>query len=546
MYSLQDVELFILFLTTINTMNFIDRGIVPGATDEFTTFIDDTLNDPSSPSLFIGLLQSAFIVGICFASPVFATLSHSYNTFSIILSGMIVWTVSAVISGSAYFVNSYELLLFGRVLSGVGEAAFLCCTSPWIATNAPSVSKSKWLAVFFSAMPIGTALGYVYSSVIAATIGWQWSFFIEALYMCPMLCVLQYMSIRFPLLRSGERHFPDKGNSLSEEVRESLLGQEASGALTRLSDACSAGEIGMEVDETDDDLIKGDQDLVSTNSNSTVKPSMLEEVTIVISYPCYVYITLGYGALTAVLIGLATFGSAFFLGLDYFDSQVEASTAFGAIVSLAGVVGFPMGGLIVDRLVKRRDAASALEGKSSEHSDLIESSLVMTAAASVALVLYAMLYLIREKFAFFGLIFLATTAVFVCNAATSVGVIYSVPVPNRPFGIAFNGIVMHLIGDVPSPLVAGVLKDHFASGCIGDDDSVSTSDACRDDAPGIRLVMLLISLWLVWCSVFFGLSYLHALRMERVDNESLDRESRINQKNPLITLDEDENKDQPS
>lgn len=67
--------------------------------------------------------------------------------------------------------------------------------------------------------------------------------------------------------------------------------------------------------------------------------------------------------------------------------------------------------------------------------------------------------------------------------------------------------------------MAGALKDQFASGCIGDDDSVSTSDACRDDAPGIRLVMLLLSLWLSWCTVFYGLSYLHALKMERNDNE---------------------------
>jgi hypothetical protein len=66
--------------------------------------------------------------------------------------------------------------------------------------------------------------------------------------------------------------------------------------------------------------------------------------------------------------------------------------------------------------------------------------------------------------------------------------------------------------------VAGVLKDHLASGCIGDDDAVSTSDACRDDAPGIRLVMLLISLWLVWCTVFYGCSYIYALKMERDDN----------------------------
>jgi hypothetical protein len=96
---------------------------------------------------------------------------------------------------------------------------------------------------------------------------------------------------------------------------------------------------------------------------------------------------------------------------------------------------------------------------------------------------------------------------------------YSIPIANRPFGIAFNTIWMHLLGDVPSPLIAGYLKDSLASGCVGDDDGVSTSDACRDDAPGIRLTMLLICLWLVWCTLFFGLSYWHALKTDKVNEE---------------------------
>lgn len=96
---------------------------------------------------------------------------------------------------------------------------------------------------------------------------------------------------------------------------------------------------------------------------------------------------------------------------------------------------------------------------------------------------------------------------------------------------------VYYAGDVPSPLVAGVLKDHFASGCIGDDDAVSTSDACRDDAPGIRLVMLLISLWLVWCTVFYGLSYLHALSMERDINRCKDDDENQKDRSSLLRTD---------
>lgn len=369
-------------------------------------------------------------------------------------------------------------------------------------------------------------MGYIYSSILATSIGWQWAFFIEAVYMFPLLCFLYYMSIKFPLVPSGMRHFPDQvagddDEGENEDLKHSLLHEavdEGESALVRLSSVCSEGDIGLDPDADEE------------SEPLAPHPSFMEEIRTVVSYPCYVYITLGYGALTAVLIGLATFGSSFFLGLSLFDSEVAASTAFGAIVSVAGVLGFPVGGLIVDRLVKKHKKACELMGTSTVHGDLIMSALVMTVSGTVGLGLYAMLFFVRSKFLFLGGIFIATTAIFVCNAATSVGLIYSIPIVNRPFGIAFNAIVMHLIGDVPSPLVAGVLKDHFASGCIGDDDSVSTSDACRDDAPGIRLVMLLISLWLVWCTVFYGLAYLHALTMERRENASCINDDDANEK----------------
>ncbi len=57
-------------------------------------------------------------------------------------------------------------------------------------------------------------------------------------------------------------------------------------------------------------------------------------------------------------------------------------------------------------------------------------------------------------------------------------------------------------------LYSGYLKDTLAPGCTGDDDSVSTSSDCRDDKDGLRLTMLLITLWLFWCSAFFGLAWL--------------------------------------
>ena len=269
------------------------------------------------------------------------------------------------------------------------------------------------------------------------------------------------MSITFPLIRSGVRHFADKSEKTDDKdggdtqvaddnMNKSLIGDtntHEDSAVRRISDVCSSTDIGLLNDVTDAD--KKSFDLVDNDnagSECHKKPTVWEEIGIVLSYPCFIYITFGYGALTGVLIGMATFGSSFFQALDLFDSEVAASTAFGVIVSLAGIFGFPLGGYIVDKLVKKHKKKCVLIDGTTIFADLIMSSLIMSVASGVALGLFCLLYFLREHILFFAVISLASTSLFVCNAATSVGLIYSIPVANRPFGIAFNAIVMHLLG----------------------------------------------------------------------------------------------------
>jgi MFS family permease len=232
---------------------------------------------------------------------------------------------------------------------------------------------------------------------------------------------------------------------------------------------------------------------------------MWEEVKVLCSSVNYVLITLGYAALTGVLLGLATFGSSFFMGLSIANSQEEASITFGILVSISGLIGFPLGGMIIDRLThKNRD-------EHKENSELLSASYVMTITSSAGLLFFIIFFLLRTKYTLMLIIFIACIFLFITNSATSFSIMYSVSVKNRTFAISFSNIMVHLLGDVPSPIIAGLIKDKLAPGCVsnGDDDEVSTSDECRDDAEGLRLTMLLISLWLIWCIIFFGSSYIY-------------------------------------
>ena len=475
MTLLDTPELYFYIFGVLNLFNFIDRGIIPGAGDEFTNFVDDTV-DTGTPSLFVGLLQSAFIVGFCVASPVFGTLCSSYSPFILVGVGMAIWVFSAIVCWSAYYMHSFEVLLIGRVLSGIGEASIACCIPPWIATNADPSSKSRWLSMFYTALPIGTAFGYIYSSIIASEVGWQYAFLFEGILVSPLVIFLWIMSPRFPLVPAGVSHFGKRGASSGEKDNDEQLGE---------------------------NLLSGkDTDIPSENGAARPLLSYWDKILALRDQYCYLCIILGYAALNAVLIGIATFGSSFLMAIGYFDDEVESSSSLGAIISVAGLVGFPLGGLAVDFL-KKKDISN---GKGNR--ELLWACLIMLIAATLGSILFWMLYFVQPKVGYMAVLSIGLLFLFVYNSSITLSILYSLPLELQSIGLACAMIVSHVLGDVPSPLIVGYLKDILAEGCTGDDDEVSTSTECRNDENGIRLTMLLTALWLFWC-IFFSVLALY-------------------------------------
>jgi MFS family permease len=155
----EDPKIYFIALTFVNLLNYIDRGIIPGSTNEFNAFIKDDL-DTDQPDVYLGLLQSSFIIGFSIAVIVFSNSLHYYSPFFICGVGLSIWVLAVILSGVAKYTGSYYFLLICRMLSGVGEASFQCSIPPWIAKNANPESRGKWLSIFFTAIPLGIAIGY--------------------------------------------------------------------------------------------------------------------------------------------------------------------------------------------------------------------------------------------------------------------------------------------------------------------------------------------------------------------------------------------------
>jgi MFS transporter, Spinster family, sphingosine-1-phosphate transporter len=181
-------------------------------------------------------------------------------------------------------------------------------------------------------------------------------------------------------------------------------------------------------------------------------------------------------------------------------------------VSIAGILGFPLGGMILDYM-----SAGSKHERGHTHTELIRCCKLMLYSSVVGTALFVVTFWIRSKTLFFIDLFVGCLFLFLCSSAVTIAILLSVPVENRAMANAFCSILIHTFGDVPSPLVVGFLKDDLAPGCTGDDDEVSTSEGCRNDSHGLRVTMLLVSLWFAWCIVFFFFAMVHAKRDYRAE-----------------------------
>lgn len=178
------------FFLWLNLLVFFDRGIIPGAISEFNEFIADSTGS-SQPDILFGVLQAFFVLGLVLGALALSYSVVRYDRFTLATVALVVWVFAVVLSGISYYARSYGLLLFARTLAGFGEASILFDIPSWIQSVAPSSHRGTWLGIFYTAIPLGTTLGFGYSSAIAkSSLSWAFCFFVEAGLAFPLIFFL--------------------------------------------------------------------------------------------------------------------------------------------------------------------------------------------------------------------------------------------------------------------------------------------------------------------------------------------------------------------
>jgi len=154
-------------LAGINLLNYLDRYMLPAV----LTPIKGELHLSDSR---LGALGSAFMLGYFLTSPIFGYLGDRLPRKHLIAIGVVVWSIGTVFSGRAGVYG--ELVLF-RVLVGVGEASYGTISPAWIADLYAKRWRNNALSIFYAAIPVGSALGYLTGGIIAAHWGWRSAFY---------------------------------------------------------------------------------------------------------------------------------------------------------------------------------------------------------------------------------------------------------------------------------------------------------------------------------------------------------------------------------
>jgi len=154
-------------LTGLNVLNYADRFV--GAAMLPLILSSLALTDAQG-----GLLQSAFILSYSLVSPLAGWLGDRWNRFKLAATGVFVWSAATIASGLA---PTYAALLLARTVIGVGEASYAVVTPSLLSDLYPPDRRARVFAIFYAAIPVGTAVGYALGGTVGETFGWRTAFF---------------------------------------------------------------------------------------------------------------------------------------------------------------------------------------------------------------------------------------------------------------------------------------------------------------------------------------------------------------------------------
>jgi len=426
-------------LCYVNLINYMDRMTVAGVLLQ----IQETFGLSQGQS---GLLQTVFILVYMIAAPTFGYLGDRYNRRYLMAFGVFLWSLTTLIGS---FMPTYGTFLLLRCLVGVGEASYSTIAPTLIADMFVKDMRSKMLAVFYFAIPVGSGLGYMIGAETAtiatnmgAEEGWRWG-----LRVTPVMGLIAVILIMWVMQQ------PSRGE------------------------------------------VEGGAHLAAT--------SFASDLRYLAGNRSFVASTLAFTCVTYVAGALSWWGPSFVeQGIAVQESpnvNVNAvAFVFGAIAMAAGLVGVPLGSFSGQWVRRRWGFGDPLVCGAG----LLLSCPCLAAAMWLAGVDAKAAYAV----VFFGQVFLNLNWSIISDM-----VLYIVIPTRRSSAEAFQILFSHALGDAGSPYIVGVVADQLYPHYLGtlnttgmDPDEAQSADDQYARFKALQVSMYCVSAVLVLGAALFG------------------------------------------
>lgn len=103
-----------------------------------------------------GLLQTVFVISYMVFAPIFGYLGDRFSRKWLMVVGVTLWSTTTL-WGS--YMHSFSWFIIFRGLVGIGEASYSTIAPTLISDLFVGAMRSKMLAMFYFAIPVGSGLG---------------------------------------------------------------------------------------------------------------------------------------------------------------------------------------------------------------------------------------------------------------------------------------------------------------------------------------------------------------------------------------------------
>ena len=380
----------LVLLTALNFVNYIDRYILPGVQEQVKG--EFHVSDAALGSLTFWF----FLTDMC-AAPCTGWLADRFPRKPLIVGCALLISAVNVLTGT---VHAFDSLLLRHAVLGIGEASFGIYAPALLADFYPEDDRNRILTIFYTAIPVGAALGYLIGELVGARFGWRMPFYVSAV---PGFVIAAMI---FFWMKEPGRGASDTGRTkLLDSAFEAAV-KTSRNPIFRLLDSI-------------------EQAYVSLGRN-----------------PPYLYATLGMAAITFSLGGISAWMPSFLQRSGFSPSTVGIT--LGAITAGAGLGGTAVGGMIAQRWLRTNHRALYL----------------ISAWSALLTVPFGVLCFFGPRSTMLPALGVAMFCIFLGTGPLNAAIVNAVPAGVRATAIAMELFLIHALGDTPSPRLIGMVSDH--------------------------------------------------------------------------------------